>query len=364
MKIKKNNIPLYKTWITKKEKLYIKQAVESSWISSTGRYITDFEEAFAEYIGTKYAISTNNGTSACHLALLGARASNSSLVIVPSTTFIATANSATYCGAKIKFIDIDPYSWNMDLEKLEQIDNSQEKNVILFWVHLYGNIEDMDRVKNICKKKNIVLVEDACESLGGKWKNSKTGTFGETAAFSFYGNKTITTGEGGMVTTNNQDVAEKMKILRGQGQTDRYYHQYVGYNYRMTNIQAAIGLAQLERIHEIIGEKERVYSRYKNNLKGVVDFATENELSTHSKWVVAIKTKNKDRIVFELNKKGIDTRPIFIPLNMLPPYKDKKNNYPQSSKLYENGLVLPSYPQLSNNEIDIICSTIRSVNDN
>jgi perosamine synthetase len=249
----------------------------------------------------------------------------------------------------------------MSLDALEK-NKSMCLQSLLMWVDLYGNIGNRDRIAEICTKKKITFCEDACESLGGTWKGKKAGTFGQAAAFSFYGNKTITTGEGGMLVTDRADIYEKAKLLRGQGQMFQYYHTEVGYNYRMTSLQAALGLAQLGRIKEIMEEKERVFERYKNRLDQSVTFASEHANSEHSKWAVTIYSPCKDRIQKALEKAKIETRRVFHPVSSMPAYqhlcRHTLDTFEISQRISDNGLTLPSYPELKNKDIDQICDIV------
>ncbi|NQU99168.1 MAG: DegT/DnrJ/EryC1/StrS aminotransferase family protein, partial [Parcubacteria group bacterium] len=226
----------------------VMEAIKSSWISSKGKFITEFEENFAEYCGVKYGIATANGTVALHLALKALKISKGDEVIVPDLTFIATANVVTYCNAKPIFIDSNPDYWCIDPEKIEEKITTKTKAIIP--VHLYGHPCDMDAITKIAKKYGLYVIEDAAEAHGAGYKGKKVGSFGDISCFSFYGNKIITTGEGGMCLTNNQKLAERMKILRDHGMSPdkRYWYDVIGFNYRMTNIQAAIGVAQLKKI--------------------------------------------------------------------------------------------------------------------
>jgi perosamine synthetase len=326
--------------------------MDSGWISSTGSFIQRFEEAFAAYVGTKHALGVINGTAACHLVMLSIGAGPGQEVVIPATTFVATANAVTYCGASVRVIDIDKNSWNMDTKLLRV----SEKTTAVFFVHLYGNMCNMDELNSITKE--FVLVEDACEALGGEWKNQRAGSLAKAAAFSFYANKTISTGEGGMFVCDDDDIYERAKLFRGQGQTTRYYHPVIGYNYRMTNIQAAIGLAQLERINEIMNEKRRVYERYKSRLQGPV-FSAELPESKHSCWAVTVALNGPSSVAKVLEDKGIESRRVFYPICDLPPYLGT-GDCPNARWLREHGLTLPSYSELKDSQIDDICDIVNA----
>lgn len=349
-------IPVSKPWITKLEKKYLSEVINTEWISS-GNFVEKFENSFSEYVGTKFAISTCNGTTACHLALLSSGVNKEDEIIVPGSTFIATANSVAYCGAKIKLVDIDPKTWNMDCSLLDKSINKSTKAV--FYVYLYGNISDMDLVQKLCK--DAILIEDACEAIGGEWKGKKAGAIGKASAFSFYANKTISTGEGGMVLTNDEEIAHKARLLRGQGQTSRYFHTTIGYNYRMTDLQASLGLAQIQRIDEILEEKNRVYNRYKKNIDNIY-MAEQHKFSKHSCWAITILCKDPVELEKILKENEIDSRRAFYSISSLPPYSNL-TKCPNSEYLSNHGITLPSYPTLNNKQIDFICDIVNKHNN-
>jgi perosamine synthetase len=351
-------IPIFKPWITDLEKKYVQDAMESGWISSIGPYIERFESLFATRIGVKYAVATNTGTAACHLALASMNFRPGDEIIVPATSFVATANAVKYCNCDVVLADIDPKTWNINPDLLESLVGS--RTVAVFIVHLYGNLCNMKAIERVCKRNGLVLIEDACEALGASIYGKQAGSFGKTAAFSFYGNKTITTGEGGMFVTNDVELCERAKMFKGQGQTDRYYHPIIGHNYRMTNIQAAIGLAQLERLDQIQTEKARVFQEYRRRLIGKVGWPQQEMDTIHSCWSVTIRVPNPAKTMFSLGKEGIDTRRVFYPVSLLPPYKDVKgsDSCENAELLYLEGISLPSYAELSNDEIDKICDAV------
>ena len=241
-------IPVAAPALIGNEKAYVLDCLESSWISSNGAYIERFETVFADFIGTRHALSCCNGTVALHLALLALDVRPGDEVIVPSLTYVASANAVMYCGAKPVLVDSEPETWNLDPARIEELINPRTRGIIV--VHLYGHPANMDPILEIARRRHLFVVEDAAEAHGATYRGQKVGTLGDLATFSFYGNKVITTGEGGMVCTNNEVLARKVRQLKGQGQDPRrrYWFPIVGYNYRMTNIEAAIGLAQLERI--------------------------------------------------------------------------------------------------------------------
>ena len=358
-------IPVYQPWLTDLEKKYLNEAYDSSWISSQGKFIDKAEELIADFIGTKYALVTSSGTTALHLSLrsLGLNYNQQPFVIaVPNITFIASAFAPSYHEATLIFIDIDPNTWNMDMDHLES--RLKKHNIdIVMPVHLYGNPCDMDRLKKLQEKYHFDIIEDACESLGASIDGVKTGNLGDIGCFSFYGNKTLSCGEGGAITTNVESLYEQSKILRGQAQNPnkRYWHVDIGYNYRLTNIQAAILCGQLERQNEILSEKLRVSNRYLDNLKNTpVELQTVLSNHTHSYWLISIKLPTtSDKAQPILKKAGIDTRRMFYPITEMPPYQGLTNRkFPNSKHLSNHGISLPSYPTLTNNEIDYICTEV------
>ena len=342
--------PIYKPYLVGNEKKYVNQCLDNNWISSQGEFIDQFEKSFAHYLGIEYGLSCSNGTTALHLAILALGISVGDEVILPSLTYVATANAVTYSGATPVFVDSEPTYFQIDPKKIEEAITPKTKAII--FVHLYGHASEIQQIINIAKKHNLYVIEDCAEAIGTKFNDQFVGTFGDIATFSFFGNKTITTGEGGMVLTNNKNLAEKVFKFKGQGvsQTTKYFHDVIGYNYRMTNICCAIGLAQLENIEPIINKKISIANLYKK--------AQENTLHTY--WLTSILIKDASKrndLMRHLAKNGIDSRPFFIPMHQLPIYKyDAK--LPIAEKLSLQGINLPSYPQLCENDILYITSKV------
>jgi perosamine synthetase len=355
-------IPIYKPYLNGNEKKYVDDAISSTWISSKGKYLKEFETRFSKYIGVNYATGVCNGTTALHLALLALGIKPGDEVMVPSFTYIASVNCIKYVGAKPVFIDCLPDSWQINPDKINTKVTKKTKAIIV--VHLYGHPCDMEKISRICKKNKIYIVEDCAEAIGSEINGNKVGTFGDISAFSFFGNKTITTGEGGMVTTNNKDLYEKCLRYKGQGlaKNKEYWHDLVGYNYRMTNIEAAIGLAQLEQIDEIIIKKSNIAKTYNKFLNDDIYFhKSVNKKYFHSHWMNSILTKSsidRDKLRKKLLDSGIETRPTFYPAHMMPMYKNRKNILPVSENIGSRGVNLPSYPDLKTDEIIDICNII------
>lgn len=349
------------------EKKYVNDCLDSTWISSKGKYIDLFEKKFAEYCGVKHAISCCNGTVALHPPLLALGVEPGDEVIVPTLTYIATANAVSYCGAKPVFVDCDNKTWNMDPKNIEEKITTKTKGIIV--VHIYGNSVDMDPIMEIAKKYNLFVIEDAAEAHGAMYENKKVGSIGDVGVFSFFGNKVITTGEGGMIVTNDSKLDEKMRSLKGQGMdaNKRYWFPIIGYNYRMTNIQAAIGLAQLENIDSHIKKRNNVYKWYKKYLEDINDFIgfqIDQENSTNVYWMVSILLKDnctisRDDMMEKLLEDNIETRPVFYPLHQMPPYFEDTDEYKNSDYISSKGINLPTHGLLTEEDVKYICECIK-----
>jgi len=369
MKKIKKYIPVAEPYLGKEELNNVIKAVKSTWISSKGEFIEKFENGFAKYCGSKYGISVFNGTVALHLALVALGIKKEDEVIVPSLTYIATANAVSYCQAKPIFVDCHPDYWCIDPVKIEEKITKKTRAIIL--VHLYGHPCDMDAIMKIAKKHNLYVIEDTAEAHGAEYRGKKVGSFGDISCFSFFGNKIITTGEGGMCLTNNKILADKMRILKDQGASPekKYWHSVIGFNYRMTNIQAAIGLAQLKRLNKIIIKRRQMARWYREKLK---ELAKQKLISLHpempwakcSYWMHCVLIENKfgitrDKLMKKLAKERIGTRPFFYLINTLPPYKNKEK-FPVAEKVSQNGINLPSSVNLSKKDINSIVEIIKN----
>lgn len=349
---------------------YVTDAVLSGWVSSAGSYITRFENEFAKFCKTKYAVACSNGTTALHLALLALGIGPGDEVIVPSLTFIATANAVRYVGATPVLVDVEPEYWQIDPASIEAAITKKTKAIIP--VHLYGHPAKMDVIKKIAKKHKIFIIEDAAEAIGAEVYKQKVGSWGDLGIFSFYGNKIITTGEGGMVTTNNKKLAESLRVLRdhGMAKNRRYYHEVLGYNYRMTNIQAALGLAQLERIEQILKKKIKIADWYNQNLQNIPALSLQKEASWAKNvyWMFCILVDEKklgfsrDTLIAKLKEVGVDTRPFFIPIHSQPIYGEHRAlPLPHSHHLGKIGINLPSSVSLTQNDIAVIAKKIKQL---
>ncbi len=360
-------IPISEPSITQKEIDYVTDAVKSGWVSSLGHYINEFEKKFADYIGTKYALTTSNGTTALHLALVSLGIKKGDKVIIPDLTFVATANAVTYTGAKPVMVDVEPDTWCIDPASVRKAITKKTKAIIP--VHLYGHPANMDEINKIARDHGLCVIEDAAEAHGAEYKGKRVGSLSDCGVFSFYGNKIITTGEGGMITTDNEELYEKAKYLRDHAMSKekRYWHTEIGYNYRITNLQAALGLAQLERIDEFIKKKRQIFRWYKNFLTDLdgIKLNPEMKWAKNVFWMICIVLYSdfgvrRDELLAKLKEKSIDTRPFFYPISQMPMYKCKKINivaYGNSNK----GLNLPSGVNLTKEKVEWICEEIKTI---
>ena len=348
------------------EQKYVMDCLETGWISGSGKYVGAFEEQFADFCGTKYAVAVSNGTVALHVALLALGIGPGDEVIVPDFTYIASANSVTYCGATPILVDVDPETLALDSDDVERKITPRTKAIMP--VHIYGHPANMDPIQAIAARHNLYVIEDAAEAHGAEYKGRRVGGIGDVATFSFYGNKIITTGEGGMVTTNDEALAKEIQLLKGQGMDPnrRYWFPMVGYNYRMTNLQAAIGLAQFERISYFIERRIEVASWYAEQLKD-----TDMVLPGQADWAknvfwlyspMAPKNINRDKLIVQMAEQGVETRPFFYPMHVLPPYFDPKGDskYPVTTSAAARGLNLPSSSTLSREDVKYISDALKS----
>lgn len=362
-------IPVARTAIGQREKELVRQCLDSGWVSSAGEFIPRFETQFARFCGVAHGVSAMNGTCALHLALAALGIGPGDEVLVPSLTFVATANAVAHAGAKPIFVDSEAKTWNMDPAALQAAVTPRSKAVIV--VHLYGHPADMPAILEIAERNGLVVIEDAAEAHGaqvlhdGKWR--RVGSLGRVGCFSFYGNKILTTGEGGMLVTDDQELAERAAWLRGHAMDSRrpYWHEEIGYNYRMTNLQAALGLGQLERVDEILESKLQVASLYAKGLAGI-DSLVHPPAEAWAKsvyWMYSLLVAegfptDRDGLRAALEEAGIGTRPFFHPLHTLPPYAQGQS-LPVCEDLARRGLNLPSGPAISPEEIAQVCQAVR-----
>jgi perosamine synthetase len=367
MSDRRRHIPLSNPTLGAKETEYVMDCLETNWISSGGKYVERFEQAFAKVAGTRHAISCSNGTAALHLALLGLGLAPGEEVLVPTLTFAACANSVVYCGAKPVFVDIEPDIWCLDPSRLETQITPRTRGMIA--VHLRGHAADMDSIMEVARRHGLFVVEDAAQAHGARFRGRPVGSIGDVGTFSFFGNKMLTTGEGGMVTTNDDDMAARIRLLKNQGMTQekRYWHTVVGYNYRLTNLQAAIGLAQVERLDEQLRRHREVAAWYREALTDTpgLSWQVERDWAHHAWWqFVAVIDEpfapNRDAVLERMQSAGIDARRIYYPMHQLPIYSDKTNGdcYPVADRLAARAVCLPTWGGLRQEDVRFICEQL------
>ncbi len=364
-------IPVASVDVSGKEESYVLDALRSSWISSSGKYLNRFENEFARICNSKYSVSVCNGTVALHLALLALDVRPGDEVIIPSLTYVATANACRYVGAEPVFVDVDPLTWCLDPTKIEAAITTRTRGIIP--VHLYGHPADMDAINHIAAVHGLWVVEDAAEAHLARYKGRVTGSLAPLATFSFYGNKIFTSGEGGALTLSDPNLEVRIRTLRGQGMDPlrRYFFPVVGYNFRMTNIQAAILCGQLERHQTIIDARKIIFDTYRALMADIPGISMQPyaEWAEPAPWLFSILVDQKgygisrDELASVLDNHGIETRPFFVPLHRLPPYREqssKRNEVlPYTDKLASEGLNLPTFNKLSRESIETIALTIR-----
>jgi perosamine synthetase len=359
-----NFIPISQPSIGEKEIEYVTDALKSGWVSSLGKYIDMFEEKFANYCGTKYAVTTSNGTTALHLSLVSLGVTADDEVIIPDLTFVATGSAVKYIGAKVVTVDIDEGTLCISPEAIEKAITSKTKAIIP--VHLYGHPANMDEIKKIAKKYNLFVIEDAAEAHGAEINGKKVGSLGDAGVFSFYGNKIITSGEGGMITTDDEALYKKMRYLRDHAMSKekRYWHTEVGFNYRMTNLQAALGVAQFERIDELLDKKKKIFEWYQDGLKDVEGIRLNHQASWAKNvyWMVCLELDKcnetqRDEFIKKLKAKNIDSRPYFYPVSDMPVYESVDT--PITHEVYQRGLNLPSYFDITHDQVEYICNELK-----
>lgn len=364
-------IPVCEPALTGNELKYVQQAVETNWISSAGSFIRDFEAQFAAACGTRYGIACANGTVAMHLALATLGLEPGDEVILPTFTMIATINAVTYCGATPVLVDSEPNYWQMDIEQVAAKITPRTRAIIP--VHIYGHPVDMDPLMELARQHGITVIEDAAEAHGAEYKGRRCGGLGDAGGFSFYGNKIITTGEGGMITTNNRELARLAWNLRDHAfSTERHFwHKHIGFNYRMTNLQAAVGLAQVEQLDAFVEARRSNAREYICRLHGIPGIQTpaEAEWARNVYWMFGILVDreeygmSRDELRKALADQGIETRTFFIPMHCQPVYWQQfyGQRYPVAERLCRDGLYLPSASSLSLSELETVAQVIRDV---
>ncbi|MBI2559336.1 DegT/DnrJ/EryC1/StrS family aminotransferase [Candidatus Woesearchaeota archaeon] len=369
-------IPVCEPTLKGNELKYVTECVKSGWISSSGRFIKKFEDGFSEYCGTKYGVSCSSGTAALHLAIEAMGISKGDEVIIPTFTMIGACNAVIYSGARPVLVDSELETWNMDTNKIEEKITKKTKAIMV--MHTYGHPVFMDKVKDLSGKYSIPIIEDAAEAHGAEYKGRKAGSLGDIACFSFYANKVLTSGEGGMAVTDNEKWANDASSLRNHYFGEhRFLHEKVGYNYRLTNLQAAVGLAQLERIDYYVNcrrNNAKSYNKLLSDVKGIIT-PPEAKWAKNVYWMYGLLVEKEFGISMpelreELSKKGIDTRTFFIGMHRQPAYKGKderfpdiSGSYPIADELERKGFYLPSSSHLKKEEITQIAKAIKTIQE-
>jgi perosamine synthetase len=366
-------IPVSGPWITQKEIDYVADAAANGWYENCNLYPQRFERAFADYVGTRSAVSLPSCTSAIHLSLLALGVGPGDEVIVPDVTWIASAAPIHYVGATPVFADIDEDTWCLSAESFAACITPRTRAVIP--VDLYGGIPDMDAIREVAARHGVAVIEDAAEAVGAEYKGRKAGSLGDVGVFSFHGSKTMTTGEGGMLVTDRQDLLDRVLVLRDHGRApgDRmFFNAEVGHKYKMSSLQAALGLAQLERVEELIERKRQIFAWYADRLRGVADLTLNHEPAgvKNAYWMVTVLRPfgpPKEELIHALWDRGIDTRPFFHPLSSLPAYRDcptaadARRRNTTSYRISRTGVNLPSGFNLTEETVDRVVEALKSV---
>ena len=363
-------LPIMEPVLKGKEVEYVLDCLATNWISSQGKYVERFQESFQQYLPVRHALSVSNGTAALHLALAALGIGPGDEVIVPDLTFIAPASMVILCGARPVLVDVDPETWTMDPTAIES--HITPRTRALLPVHLYGHPCDMDPIMEIARRHNLYVIEDCAEALGACYRGRRVGTIGDIGTFSFFANKVITTGEGGMVTTDNPELHQRMQLLRDHGMTKerRYWHQVAGFNYRLTNMQAAVGLAQMERIEEVLAYRDKIIARYDSQLGAIggITLPPRKPWGKNICWLYSIMIDEKqtgisrDTLMSYLAGQGIDSRPFFHPLHLQPPFASQAGrHFPQADRQATHGLSLPTSNNITMEDIDKVCTAILSM---
>ncbi|MEO8087103.1 MAG: DegT/DnrJ/EryC1/StrS family aminotransferase [Bacteroidota bacterium] len=363
---KTKKIAITRPSITQLEIDYVNDAISNGWGERCYDYIKRFENEFAGYLGSKHALATSSCTGAIHLALMALGVKAGDEVIIPDITWIASVEPVLYIGAKPVFVDVLPDSWCIDPKKIEAAITPKTKAIVV--VHLYGNMAEMDEILAIAKKHGLKILEDAAEALGSTYYQKKAGSIGDAGVFSFHGTKTVSTGEGGMMVTSDDSVIERARILNDHGRDPKvgktFWMAEYGYKYKISNLQAAMGCAQIERVEELVEKKRKIFSWYKDLFSDTNKFQLnpEPEYIRNSVWMPTVIFNHdinidRDGLMSYLKENGIDSRPFFYPLTSLPLFEEKKENI-VSYDLYGRGINLPSHPGLEFEDIEIVYQAV------
>ncbi len=350
------------------EKEYLARAIDSGFVSTVGPFVPEFEQRMARWLGATAAVSTQSGTAALHVSLLESGVGDDDEVVLPALTFVATANPIRYVRARPVFVDVDLDSWTMDVDLCAQA--LTERTKVLLPVHLLGNPANMDALQTLARQHSLTIIEDATESLGATWNGAPMATFGDFGCLSFNGNKTMTTGGGGMVIGADPERLQHVKFLVNQARDESlgYYHPEVGLNYRMTNLEAALGLAQLARLDDFVARKQRFHEIYAEQLRGIRGIRLQREIGPgrSSWWLNAVFFEHEDINVSELQKallaRGVQCRRLFMPIVEFPPYQDfAKQPCTNSQRIYEHTICLPSSTLNAEHDVEHVCATLKEL---
>jgi len=364
MKKYRKLIPVTGPSITQKEVRYVAQAAKDGWNKNYRKYIDLFEKRFASYIGRKYALATSSCTAALHLSYLAVGLKKGDEVIVPNITWIASVEPLYWMGIKLVFADINPETWCIEPVDIEKKITNRTKAILL--VDLYGSMPDMNRIQEIAKRHNLKIIEDAAEAVGCEYYGKKAGSFGDVSCFSFHGSKTITTGEGGILLSDNKKIIEKAKYYSDHCKDSKkvFWNLEIGYKYKMSNFQAACGIAQLERIKELIKKKRRIFKWYQKRLSQVsgIKLNAEPKMTKNTYWMVTVVFDkkyniNKEKLMREFSEYGIQIRPFFYPLSLLPAINCKANT-PISFDISSRGINLPCGQNITKKQVDYVCENL------
>ncbi|HEX5038512.1 MAG TPA: DegT/DnrJ/EryC1/StrS family aminotransferase [Candidatus Limnocylindria bacterium] len=356
-------IPLTFPVLAEPELEAVSDAVRSGWVSSTGPAIGEFESLFATFCEVPHGVAVMNGTAALHLALEALDIGPGDEVIVPDLTFAASAEAVVHAGAVPVLVDVDAATWALDPSLVEAACTPRTKAIMP--VHLYGHPADMDPILAVAEARGLAVVEDAAEAHGARYRGKRVGSIGHIGAFSFYGNKLLTTGEGGMCVTHDAALAERMRFLRAHAQPAgrRYWHDEVGWNYRMTNLQAALGAAQMKRVDEVVADRQRLGRLYHDALDGTgITAAPEQPWAETVYWLYSALLPSgvdRDRVMALLAEEGIETRPFFYPLHEMPPYRADASGFPVATDLSRRGMTLPSFYRMGEADVAAVVGAVR-----
>ena len=366
-----HQVPLVQPMLDGNDLEYVTECIRTGWISSQGRFVRQFEESFGQFVGTPNTLVTSNGTVALHLALVTLGIGPGDEVIVPDLTFAAPVNAVLYVGATPVLVDVDPATMTMDMAAAERAVTERTRAILP--VHLYGHPADMARVMALAKRHGLVVVEDCAEALGSRYGEQHVGLLGDAATFSFFGNKTITTGEGGMLLFKDAAMLERARMLRDHGMSRerRYWHLEVGYNYRMTNVQAAIGVAQMERAAEFVARKRWIADQYRQRLSGLSELHLPGEFGdvVNSYWLYTVilsrqLAARRDDVLAQMTGSGVEVRPVFHPMHRMPPYLpfvSEGQQFPGSIAAADGGISLPTAVNMNESDIDKVCRVLTEV---